>query len=265
MRLLYSSAKHSYPLTTNNQMKSKARKFIELVKEHFEQTNGFDFMVLLYESPFTGRTDINVTNPDGDMTDLFSFEINGNDISNVIIYGNNIGRHYTNIIRRKELWGIPVIKATQNSDSVMVFLAQGVIPGMDFADEDEVDFSNNKWLYTPERAIKAQEKISSSMNYMSEMIKAKTYIQQEIIPYTSDKEREDIRRGILNYMLVDKLNKIGAEYYKEVVDSSDEELYCISMAIGTIIKEYDWGTFHVSIQGICETANQLILKRYGRE
>ena len=29
------------------------------------------------------------------------------------------------------------------------------------------------------------------------------------------------------------------------------------MAVGTIIKEYDWGTYYISPEGICDLANMI--------
>lgn len=112
-------------------MKSKSKKFLELVREHIDNANEGKAVVLLNESPFKGRTDISVVYSGSGMTDLFSFELNGDDISNIIIYGKNIKRHYENIRRQKAIFGIPVSKVIEGQDAIQVVIVPGVIPALD--------------------------------------------------------------------------------------------------------------------------------------
>lgn len=94
--------------------------------------------------------------------------------------------------------------------------------------------------------------------YMPIMIQFKSSIQRKIIPMLSADELNDIRDCRLNTEVVDKLANIGRTQYQQYPEHSNEILYCLCMAIGTIIKEYDWGIFYIQQAGMCEMATKII-------
>ena len=69
------------------------------------------------------------------------------------------------------------------------------------------------------------------MSYMPCMIKYKSSIQREILSLLT--------------------------YSDTCSDKTDETVYCICMAIGTIIKEYDWGVYYIQSAGMCEIAAKI--------
>ena len=93
--------------------------------------------------------------------------------------------------------------------------------------------------------------------YMPIMMQFKSYIQQAIIPMLSTDELRDIKDCRLNMEIIDKLANIGKIQYQQSVEHGDEILYCLCMAIGTIIKEYDWGIRYVQQDGMCELAEKI--------
>lgn len=88
------------------------------------------------------------------------------------------------------------------------------------------------------------------------MMRYKSSIQLEIIPRTTTKELNDIRDCCLNITLIKKLADIGRQHFI-ISDKSDTTLYCICMAIGTIIKEYDWGTKYIQQGGMLDMATMI--------
>ena len=75
----------------------------------------------------------------------------------------------------------------------------------------------------------------------------KSRLQTEILPYLTNEDRNDIRNCIYNQTTVDKLIRLAVPIYRQSPDA--ETLYCLSMAIGTIVKEYDWGSRFISNEG----------------
>ena len=92
------------------------------------------------------------------------------------------------------------------------------------------------------------------------MIQLKSCIQRAVIPMLSTDELQDIKDCRLNMQVIDKLVYIGKGQYQQIVGHSDETLYCLCMAIGTIIKEYDWGTEYIQQSGMCALAKKCVQK-----
>lgn len=90
------------------------------------------------------------------------------------------------------------------------------------------------------------------------MMQYKSSIQGMIIPMLSTDELQDIKDGHLNMKVIEKLANIGKGQYQQSNSQSCEFLYCLCMAIGTIIKEYDWGIRYVQQDGICEIAEKIV-------
>lgn len=99
-----------------------------------------------------------------------------------------------------------------------------------------------------------RNKVSNNMmSYLPYMIKYKSCIQKEILPLLTYEEMCDIRDCHFNSDVVSKLVDLGKKHYCGS-DKMDEIMYCICMAIGTIIKEYDWGTYYIHSEGMCKIA-----------
>lgn len=90
--------------------------------------------------------------------------------------------------------------------------------------------------------------------YMPMMINYKTHIQNAIRPLLSEQEQWDIQACKLNMGCVRKLAGLGRECFYSSYEQSDAVLFCICFAIGTIIKEYDWGTQYLAPAGLCQLA-----------
>lgn len=91
--------------------------------------------------------------------------------------------------------------------------------------------------------------------YMPIMIQLKSSIQGTVSLMLSSEETQDIKECRLNMNVVNKLAVIGRLQYAN--KPQDEILYCICVAIGTIIKEYDWGIKYLQLDGICELASKI--------
>ena len=93
--------------------------------------------------------------------------------------------------------------------------------------------------------------------YLPVMIAFKSAIQRVIIPMLTPTELGDIKDCQLNMTVVEKLANLGKTQYLHATERNDEILYCLCMAIGTIIKEYDWGIKYVQQDGMCELAAKI--------
>lgn len=94
-----------------------------------------------------------------------------------------------------------------------------------------------------------------NVSLLYRMIPYKTTIQNEIWSHLTMSERLDIQNSVKNDSVIDKLAKIAYKYYTESPDK--ETLFCLSMTIATIIKEYEWGTEFLSADGICKLAQRI--------
>lgn len=104
-----------------------------------------------------------------------------------------------------------------------------------------------------------QESIMNNLGkYMPLMMQFKTSTQREIIQMLSANELQDIKNCHLNIEVINKLANIGKKLYQQSMEHNNEILYCLCMAIGTIIKEYGWGIGYVQQNGMCEIAIKII-------
>lgn len=94
--------------------------------------------------------------------------------------------------------------------------------------------------------------------YMPIMIQFKSTIQRDIIPQLSPLELQDIAFSRINKKVIEKLVNIGKSLYKQSTEHTDETIYCICLAIGTIIKEYEWGIRYIQQDGMCEIAAKIV-------
>lgn len=96
---------------------------------------------------------------------------------------------------------------------------------------------------------------SRNLSLLARMIPYKTSIQNEIVEQLTQQELMDIALSIKNETVINKLAKLAATYYKE--SQNNETLFCLSMTLATIIKEYEWGTNYLSADGICGLAQKI--------
>lgn len=83
---------------------------------------------------------------------------------------------------------------------------------------------------------------------MFQMIPLKDSIQKEIISLLTDEEKLSIKLSQMNKQVVNKLINLSMQYYKLFPNKTN--LYCLCMVIATIIKEYEWGDYFLTTQGI---------------
>ncbi len=95
------------------------------------------------------------------------------------------------------------------------------------------------------------------MNFeiLQRAIPIKTNLQNAIVNCLTQEELADIWRSNLNEGVIEKLILLARHYYKE--DPTDETLYVLALSIGTIIKEYEWGTYYITKDGIQELHDRI--------
>ena len=97
--------------------------------------------------------------------------------------------------------------------------------------------------------------LSDPTKTLPKMIRYKSQIQKEVLATTSQQELYDVYACRINEGLIHKLIKLASQKYKITPDSIS--LYCAAMAVGTIIKEYEWGTQFTSNDGLFELATRI--------
>ena len=111
-------------------------------------------------------------------------------------------------------------------------------------------------MITSEQFSKAGQEVAANITTVfPRMINYKKSIQTAILDRLTSSEMYDIRDSIVNEDVITKLSMLGAEHFKLIPDA--QTLYCVSMAVGTIIKEYGWGTTYVTFPGLYELANKI--------
>ena len=94
-----------------------------------------------------------------------------------------------------------------------------------------------------------------NLDIINKAIPIKTYLQNAILNNLTQKELIDIRDSNLNESVIDKLILLARPYYEET--PSEETLYVLALSIGTIIKEYEWGTYYISMDGMQDLQNRI--------
>lgn len=77
-------------------------------------------------------------------------------------------------------------------------------------------------------------------NILQKAIPIKTDLQNAIVNHLTQEELADIWSSNFNEKVIEKFILLARPYYQE--DPNDETLYALALSIGTIIKEYEWGT-----------------------
>lgn len=103
--------------------------------------------------------------------------------------------------------------------------------------------------------LAAKSSASNLMAVLPKMISYKSYIQKAVLDIATHREIEDVRDCRINQGMIDKLCRLAK---KEWMLSGDaQSLYCASMAVATIVKEYDWGTRYLVGDGLWEMAQRI--------
>lgn len=101
------------------------------------------------------------------------------------------------------------------------------------------------------------------LSFLPEMISYKKDIQKEVLEIATHQEIEDVRNRIYSQSLVDKLTSLATKQWQNKTNIAS--LYCVAMAIGTIIKEYEWGIKWVTPNGLYELASQIANKNQTKQ
>lgn len=87
------------------------------------------------------------------------------------------------------------------------------------------------------------------------MIGYKKFVQEKVIGMATRKELEDVRDCRINQGMIDKLVKLCRTAMGGATDF--QSLYCGAMAVGTIIKEYEWGQQYLTPDGLYDLATRI--------
>lgn len=183
---------------------------------------------------------------------LFYPGING-EIESIATYGTNLNGHLNAIRNSMTVFGLPVESISKDC-GMEDFLDITIAP------YDETLSVEANMLSRDEFESAGNNVKSSFLNYLPKMAAYKKHIQTAILTVATQQELCDVRDSIFNQSIFDKLINIAQHIW--VKDSKDiKYLYCAAMAVGTIIKEYDWGTQYVMPHGLYEIANQIWSKQ----
>ena len=94
-----------------------------------------------------------------------------------------------------------------------------------------------------------------NIKILQRAIPIKTNLQNAIVDCLTQEELYDIWGSNLNDDVIEKLILLARPYYNE--DPTNETLYVLALSIGTIIKEYEWGTYYISRNGMQELQDRI--------
>lgn len=103
--------------------------------------------------------------------------------------------------------------------------------------------------------IAAKEVLSDFASAFPKMISYKSSIQQAVLNIATPDELADVRDCRINQSMIEKLARLAKREWNLSGDAFS--LYCAAMAVGTIIKEYDWGTDYLIGNGLWTMANRI--------
>lgn len=106
--------------------------------------------------------------------------------------------------------------------------------------------------------LAGQRVLSDLSSGLPKMMSYKSSIQRAVLNRLTNKEMEDIRDSRINQEVIDKLCNLAKGEWRNSGDAFS--LYCAAMAVGTIVKEYEWGTQYVAGEGLWEIANRIQTK-----
>lgn len=92
-------------------------------------------------------------------------------------------------------------------------------------------------------------------NILQRAIPIKTHLQNAVVNCLTQEELADIWKSNLNESVIEKLILLARPYYKE--DPTNDTLDALALSVGTIIKEYEWGIYYLSLDGISELKERI--------
>lgn len=101
-------------------------------------------------------------------------------------------------------------------------------------------------------AIQVKTNITS---ILPQMIAYKTLIQNEILNVATQQELHDVVSCRINEGMIDKMADIAHREWRKKGDAVS--LYCVAMAVATIVKEYDWGVKYLVGDGLFVLATRI--------
>lgn len=101
----------------------------------------------------------------------------------------------------------------------------------------------------------AKTVVSNFAVALPKMISYKSYIQKAILDIATNRELEDVRDCRINQGMIDKLCRLAKNEW--LLSADVQSLYCVAMAVATIVKEYDWGIQYLVGDGVWEIANKI--------
>lgn len=90
---------------------------------------------------------------------------------------------------------------------------------------------------------------------LPKMIEYKKSIQVRVLDVATSDEMFDVAACRINQQMIDKLARLAHEMW--IGDGNAVSLYCASMAVATIIKEYNWGRYYLTPDGLFEIATRI--------
>ena len=102
----------------------------------------------------------------------------------------------------------------------------------------------------------AAKSIISNFNVaFPKMMTYKSYIQKAVLDIATHQELEDVRDCCINQGMIDKLCQLAKNEW--LLSRDAQSLYCVAMAVATIIKEYDWGLQYLVGDGQWQIAQRI--------
>ena len=108
-------------------------------------------------------------------------------------------------------------------------------------------------MVTKEQFLIAASNVSKNiLNWLPIMKRQKTDIQTKVLDIATQEEMYDVRDCRINQRMIDKLCYLAHQHL--TTDKSAENYYCLALSVGTIIKEYDWGTQYLQNDSLYDLA-----------
>lgn len=179
---------------------------------------------------------------------------NNGEIESIAAYGSNLDGHLNAIRTTMTVFGLPV-KTISREHGKEDFLDIFIAPyGTNVLTTNIQDFNRENF----DSAVK--NVIGEFSKYAPIMCDYKNYIQTKVRDIATYNELNDVKNSIFNQALFNKLIDVACKKWNDENNKNIELLYCASMSIGTIIKEYDWGMQYVMPDGLYEIAKLILSK-----
>lgn len=111
-------------------------------------------------------------------------------------------------------------------------------------------------LITKQEFEKAANEIRNDVfSALPKMISYKSIIQKKVLDIATQREMFDVAACKINENMIEKLVMLANKEW--IKDKDAKSLYCAAMAVATIIKEYDWGVYYLTGEGLYEMASKI--------